>query len=63
MDIEWVIYHLIHGDEGFEEANLEIDYYDIDVWYRLMTSLRRNSTLVKLSVERAEIFPARSRNP
>ena len=63
MDIEWVIYRLIHDEEGFEEANLEIDYYDIDVWDRLIASLRHNSTLLKLSVERAEILPARSRNP
>ena len=64
MDIEWVIYHLIHDDdEGFEEANLEIDYYDSDVWDRLIASLRHNTTLFKLSVERAEIVPARSRNP
>jgi hypothetical protein len=63
IDIEWVIYHLIHDDEGFEEANLEIDYYEIDVWDRLMVSLRRNSTLLKLSVERSESLLARSRNP
>jgi hypothetical protein len=45
MDIEWVIYHLIHNDEDFEKVDLEIDYYEDDVWERLLTSLSRNTTL------------------
>jgi hypothetical protein len=55
MDIEWVIYHLIHNDnEDFSSVDLEIDYYDDDVWERLLTSLSRNRTLTKIRVARVE---------
>jgi hypothetical protein len=54
MDIEWVIYHLIHNDnEDFTSVDLEIDYYADEVWDRLLTSLSRNRTLTKIRVYRA----------
>ena len=62
MDIEWIIYHLIHNDEDFTEAVLVIDYYDNDVWERLLASLRRNSVLQKVRIERGETAPTRIRS-
>jgi hypothetical protein len=61
MDIEWVIYHLIHNDDDFESVSLDIDYYDGDVWDRLLTSLYRNTVLTKILLIRAEVPRSRTR--
>ena len=63
MDIEWVIYHLIHNDDDFVTVSLDIDYYDQDVWDRLLTSLSRNKQLKQIKLVRAENPQSRSRRP
>lgn len=52
MDIEWVLYHLIHDDPEFKKLSLDVDFYDDDVWSRLLASLSKNSTIVSVTVER-----------
>lgn len=52
MDIEWVLYHLIHNDPEFKHLSLDVDFYDDDVWSRLLASLSRNSTIVSAKIER-----------
>jgi hypothetical protein len=54
MDIEWVIYHLIHNDDDYTMVDLDIDFYDADVWYRLIVSLRRNTTLTDVRLTRGK---------
>jgi hypothetical protein len=54
MDVEWLLYKLIHNDSNCIHATLDIDYYDDDVWERLIPSLRGNHTLTSLKVCRAE---------
>jgi hypothetical protein len=52
MDIEWVLYHLIHDDPDFTTLSLDVDFYDDDVWGRLLASLSHNSTVENVKVER-----------
>lgn len=52
MDIEWVLYHLIHNDAEFQHLSLDVDFYNDDVWSRLLASLARNSTIESVKVER-----------
>lgn len=54
MDIEWVLYHLIHDDPDFRELSLDVDFYDDDVWERLLPSLVRNSSVTEVKIERHE---------
>jgi hypothetical protein len=55
MDIEWVIYHMIHNDdEGFTSVSFDIDVCraDVDQWDRLLEGLSRNRTLTRLDLVR-----------
>jgi len=52
MDIEWALYHLIHNDPLFKHLSLDVDFYDDDVWIRLLASLARNSTIKSVKIER-----------
>jgi hypothetical protein len=56
MDIEWVIYHLIHNDdENFTSiVDLDIDLCrsDLDQWDRLLTGLSRNRTVTSIELSR-----------
>jgi hypothetical protein len=56
MDIEWIIYHLIHNDdEEFTtiDHTVKVDSYNHDVFERFMVALERNKTLRKVCIERA----------
>ncbi len=52
MDIEWVLYHLIHNDPEFQHLSLDVDFYNDDVWSRLLASLARNSNIESVKLER-----------
>ena len=54
MDIEWVIYHLIHNDDKeFHTINLDqIDLLDDDALQRLLVALRRNHTVRNVTIDR-----------
>jgi len=61
MDIEWVIYHLIHNDdENFTSiADLDIDLCrsDQDQWDRLLMGLSRNRTITSIELSRGYQSP------
>ena len=61
MDIEWVIYHLIHNDdEHFTSiADLDIDLCrsDQDQWDRLLMGLSRNRTITSIELSRGYQSP------
>jgi hypothetical protein len=61
MDVEWVIYHLIHNDDDFDSVSLDIDSYDAEVWYRLLTSIYRNTVLTKILLMRNDDPRSRTR--
>jgi hypothetical protein len=55
MDIEWIIYHLIHNDDDeFTSVSLDIDLCraDDDLWDRLLAGLERSQTLTSLELVR-----------
>ena len=54
MDIEWILYHVVHDSPEFTDLCLDVDFYNDDVWFRLLASLRRNSTIASVKVERHE---------
>ena len=54
MDIEWVLYHVVHDSPDFTDLCLDVDFYNDDVWSRLLASLRRNSTISNVKIERHE---------
>mmetsp|Transcript_13822 Transcript_13822/g.32245 ORF Transcript_13822/g.32245 Transcript_13822/m.32245 type:complete len:503 (+) Transcript_13822:54-1562(+) len=61
MDIEWVIYHLIHNDdEKFSSIfDLDIDLCrsDLDQWERLLVGLTRNQTVTSIELSRGYQSP------
>lgn len=61
MDIEWVIYHLIHNDdENFTSiVDLDIDLCrsDLDQWDRLLIGLSRNRTVTSIELLRGYQSP------
>jgi hypothetical protein len=52
MDIEWILYHVVHNSPDFTDLYLDVDFYNDDVWSRLLASLHRNSTISNVKIER-----------
>jgi len=52
MDIEWVLYHIVHNSPDFTDLSLDVDFYNDDVWSRLLASLRLNSIITNVRIER-----------
>lgn len=55
MDLEWVIYHMIHNDdEQFTSVSFDVDICrgDDDQWDRLLAGLSRSQTLTRLDLVR-----------
>lgn len=52
MDIEWVLYHIVHDSPDSQNLYLDVDFYNDDVWSRLLASLPRNFTISTVKIER-----------
>jgi hypothetical protein len=54
MDIEWVMYQLLHEGDDSTMVDLDIDYYDYDVWRRFILVLCRSTILTDVRLTRGE---------
>ena len=56
MDIEWLIYHLIHNDDDQFTSILDLDIdlcrSDLDQWDRLLVGFSRNRTVTSIELSR-----------
>jgi len=56
MDIEWLIYHLIHNDDDQFTSIVDLDVdlcrWDLDQWDRLLIGFSRNRTVTSIELSR-----------